>query len=399
MTKTPSSRRPRVAEGALDPPGGVAARRSIRASPTMSPTCHGGRPRYLSMSKSAGMRKSRSRRVAKRMSPRIRETRNVRMSSRSRSCPTTYQTPLSGSSAYGLTRALGLLVAADRPVAELHRALLRDRRLELAEPARHLGGVVGVEHLDAHRGLASAARRSRAGRARGSAARAAAAPRRRTAPRAGRGRSGAPRARRPSSSSGGQEVALGAQRVELLAGELVALRLERHAERDQLGAVGVEAAREGLVRHLGVALDVRLDVARRERPALRHEERDQRELTDELVGVVRHRMRAYRPSVTERCRAKGNRPGAPGDLDPALAAEVSLRGDLRALEVLVRRAVVALRQRRALARLALARRRLAAGDAAVERAGLDLLVDELDRRVRRPSATAQPTWAWFVIGK
>src|SRR6476659_2085864 len=47
--------------------------------------------------------------------------------------------------------------------------------------------------------------------------------------------------------------------------------------------------------------------------------------------------------------------------------------------MLVRRAVVAVRQRRALAGLALARRRLAAGDAAVERAGLDLLLDERDR--------------------
>src|SRR6266849_1364217 len=44
----------------------------------------------------------------------------------------------------------------------------------------------------------------------------------------------------------------------------------------------------------------------------------------------------------------------------------------------MRRAVVAVRQRRALTRLPLARRRAAAGDAAVERAGLDLLLDEPD---------------------
>src|SRR5689334_8353498 len=50
-------------------------------------------------------------------------------------------------------------------------------------------------------------------------------------------------------------------------------------------------------------------------------------------------------------------------------------------EVLVTRAVVAVRERRPLARLALAGRRAAAGDAAVERAGLDLLLDELDRRI------------------
>ena len=45
----------------------------------------------------------------------------------------------------------------------------------------------------------------------------------------------------------------------------------------------------------------------------------------------------------------------------------------------MRRAVVPLRQRRPLARLALAGRGVAVGDAALERAGLDLLLDELDR--------------------
>src|SRR5436305_13426039 len=58
-----------------------------------------------------------------------------------------------------------------------------------------------------------------------------------------------------------------------------------------------------------------------------------------------------------------------------------LGSDLRALEVLMRRAVVALRQRGTLAGLPLARRRLAASDAAVECTGLDLLVDELHRGV------------------
>src|SRR5581483_2928078 len=44
-----------------------------------------------------------------------------------------------------------------------------------------------------------------------------------------------------------QEVALRPQRVELLARELVALRGERHAEREQLRPVGVEPPRERLV--------------------------------------------------------------------------------------------------------------------------------------------------------
>src|SRR5207302_176325 len=86
----------------------------------------------------------------------------------------------------------------------------------------------------------------------------------------------------------GEEVLLGAERVQLLAGELVALRLERHAEREQLRAVGVEPPRERLVGHLRVALDVRLDVASSDRPALRHQERNERELPNQLVRVVRH---------------------------------------------------------------------------------------------------------------
>src|SRR5215212_11633060 len=56
-------------------------------------------------------------------------------------------------------------------------------------------------------------------------------------------------------------------------------------------------------------------------------------------------------------------------------------GDGGALEVLVARAVVAIGERRALARLPLARRGAAAGDAAVERACLDLLLDEALRRL------------------
>jgi len=85
----------------------------------------------------------------------------------------------------------------------------------------------------------------------------------------------------------GEEVGLGAHRVQLLARVLVTLGMQRHAERDQLGPVGIEAARERLVRHLLVALDIPLDVARRDRPPFRHQEGDERELPDQLVGVVR----------------------------------------------------------------------------------------------------------------
>src|SRR4029450_12863624 len=60
-------------------------------------------------------------------------------------------------------------------------------------------------------------------------------------------------------------------------------------------------------------------------------------------------------------------------------ARRGLRGNLRALEMLMRRAVVAVREGRARTRVPLARRCAAAGDPAVERAGLDLLLDEGDR--------------------
>src|SRR6185437_1053081 len=137
-----------------------------------------------------------------------------------------------------------------------------------------------------------------------------------------------------------EEVLLRAERVQLFAGELVALRLERDAEREQLSAVGVEAPCEGLVRHLGVALDVRLHVARCDRSSLRHQEGDERELPDQLVCVMRHPRSTLAPC------ACGTR------LWKACGTSQLRRGF--GLEVLVRWAVVALRERRPLARLALA---------------------------------------------
>ncbi len=68
---------------------------------------------------------------------------------------------------------------------------------------------------------------------------------------------------------------------------------------EELGAVGVEAPGEGLVGHLGVALDVLLDVAGGQRASFGHQVGDERELADELVGVVGHGVAivAYRPQA------------------------------------------------------------------------------------------------------
>ena len=137
-----------------------------------------------------------------------------------------------GQQRVGVERALALLVAGDRPVAELDRALLRDRAFELAEATLQLGRVVGVAHLDPAGG---AGRRGgeRAGRA------AEREVLQREAQRLGVRE--AALEQEEAGLEGGelfvvelelrQEVALGAERVELLAGELVALRVERHAER------------------------------------------------------------------------------------------------------------------------------------------------------------------------
>ncbi len=109
----------------------------------------------------------------------------------------------------------------------------------------------------------------------------------------------------------GKEVPLGPERVELLARVLVPLRIERDAERDELGAIGVEAPRERLVAHLLVALDVRLDVPRRQGTALGHQEGHERELTNQLVGVVAHRaLRAYSSQSQERSKSRRPRQAA-----------------------------------------------------------------------------------------
>ena len=60
-------------------------------------------------------------------------------------------------------------------------------------------------------------------------------------------------------------------------------------ERVELRAVGVEAAGERVLGHVRVALDVAPDLRGRDGPALRHQVGDQRELPDQLLGVLRQR--------------------------------------------------------------------------------------------------------------
>jgi hypothetical protein len=83
---------------------------------------------------------------------------------------------------------------------------------------------------------------------------------------------------------------LRAQRVGLLLAAGVDRLVDREldAERLELGAVGVEAPGEGVLVHAAVALDVAPDLERRDRSALGHQVRDERQLTDQLLGVLRH---------------------------------------------------------------------------------------------------------------
>jgi hypothetical protein len=83
----------------------------------------------------------------------------------------------------------------------------------------------------------------------------------------------------------GQRVELGLIALHALAG---LLHLQGDAEGVELGAVGVEASREGVVVHVAVPLHLALYLERRGRPALSHEVGDQRELADQLLGVLGH---------------------------------------------------------------------------------------------------------------
>jgi hypothetical protein len=92
------------------------------------------------------------------------------------------------------------------------------------------------------------------------------------------------------------------QRVVLLLGDPVERPLDRELdpERVELRAVGVEAAGERVLVHAAVALDVAPDLERGDGPPLRHQVGDQRELADELLGVLRHRASTIEPQPVRR---------------------------------------------------------------------------------------------------
>ncbi len=196
----------------------------------------------------------------------------------------------------GVDLALLGLVALHRVVGELDRLAARDRGLDLGQPLREVAapGRRRHRHLDRRPvALADRVRMAPGDLLQGEAQRLG----------VGEAAVGEQRERR---AQRGQLVVreldrvevevLRRQRVELGLEEALArfLHPELDAEALQLGAVGVEAAREGVVVHVAVALDLALDLQRRDRPALRHQEGDQRELADQLLGVLCHEPRIVR---------------------------------------------------------------------------------------------------------
>ena len=187
-----------------------------------------------------------------------------------------------------------LLARADRKVREDDRLLLRDSAFELGEARGDLGGVATAGEVERHTDGGRLLEDTRAAQRevlQGETQRCGVGELalEQEQARVERGELAVGEVQRR------QEVVLARERVELLAGELVAIRLDRHTQRQQLGAIGVEATGKRLVRHVVVALDGVLGVARSDRPLLGHDVRDQRELADQLVGVMTQRSAPDRP--------------------------------------------------------------------------------------------------------
>ena len=115
----------------------------------------------------------------------------------------------------------------------------------------------------------------------------------------------------------GQVEVLGRQRVRLLLDEAVDRLLDREQDpqRLELRAVGIEPARERVLVHRAVALDVAADLRRGHGTALGHQIGDQRQLADQLFGVLGHQIK---------CSSGGLTPIRQGTSRDAICAELEL---------------------------------------------------------------------------
>ena len=189
----------------------------------------------------------------------------------------------------GVDLAMAERVALHRVVVEGDRLVAEDRRLDLGQA---LGQVVAAGRAgDAERERALVGRAQRARAAPGDLLQG-------EAQRLGVGELAVEQRQRElqrgqllvGEGDRREMEVLRAQRVVLLLGDAVERAVDREldAERVQLGAVGVEAPGEGVLVHAAVSLDVAPDLQGRHRTALGHQVGDQRELADQLLGVLRH---------------------------------------------------------------------------------------------------------------
>ena len=207
--------------------------------------------------------------------------------------------------------AVGDLVALHRVVRELDPLAARDRGLDLGQALRELLAAARGGEADVDRHVLALVQR------------AGPAPRdllEREAQRLGVGELAVEQAERGPERrqlavgelDRVEVVVLGRERVELGLEEALGrlFDLERDAEALELGAVRVEAAGERVLVHRAVALDLALDLERRDRAPVGHEERDQRELADQLFGVLGHARRIL--------PRRGSDPGRPCRFSPTL---------------------------------------------------------------------------------
>ena len=191
----------------------------------------------------------------------------------------------------GVDLALRGVAALHREVGELDRLAARDRGLDLRQALGEVAaaGARGHRHLDRGARLALG---ERVGMAPGDLLQG-------EAQRLGVGEAAVGEEQQRGRERGELGVVEGDRvEVEVLRRQRVELGLEEplagllHPELDaealELGSVRVKAPRESVVVHVAIALDLTLDLESRDRPPLRHQERDQRELSNQLLSVLCH---------------------------------------------------------------------------------------------------------------